>query len=96
MMAIHLQEEIDKLKRALLDQCARVEREVQRAMHSIERGDTVMANEVIDADLVINAKEVDIEEDCIKVLALHQPVAADLRFIISVIKIRFDDILLEV
>ncbi|MFO7831052.1 MAG: phosphate signaling complex protein PhoU [Desulfuromonadaceae bacterium] len=90
MMAIHLQEEINKLKRELLDQSARVEREVQRAMHSIERGDTVMANEVIDADLVINAKEVDIEEDCLKVLALHQPVAADLRFIISVIKINSD------
>jgi phosphate transport system protein len=90
MMAIHLQEEISKLKRALLDQCARVEREVQRAMLSIERGDTVMAYEVIDADQVINAKEVDIEEDCLKVLALHQPVATDLRFIISVIKINSD------
>ena len=90
MMAIHLQEEINKLKRALLDQSARVEREVQRAMQSIERDDTTMAREVIDADLIINAKEVDIEEDCLKVLALHQPVAADLRFIISVIKINID------
>jgi phosphate transport system protein len=90
MMAIHLQEEINKLKRALLDQSARVEREVQRAMQSIERDDTTMAREVIDADLIINAKEVDIEEDCLKVLALHQPVAADLRFIISVIKINSD------
>jgi phosphate transport system protein len=90
MMAIHLQEEINKLKRALLDQSARVEREVQRAMQSIERSDTEMANEVIEADLEINAKEVEIEEDCLKVLALHQPVAADLRFIISVIKINSD------
>ncbi|MFA6686754.1 MAG: phosphate signaling complex protein PhoU [Desulfuromonas sp.] len=90
MMAIHLQEEINKLKRALLDQSARVESEVQRAMQSIERGDTVIAREVIDADLIINAKEVELEEDCLKVLALHQPVAADLRFIVSVIKINSD------
>ena len=90
MLAIHLQEEINKLKRALLDQSARVESEVQRAMQSIERGDTVIAREVIDADLIINAKEVELEEDCLKVLALHQPVAADLRFIVSVIKINSD------
>ena len=90
MMAIHLQEEIDKLKRALLDQSARVESAVQRAMQALERGDTSMAEEVIKADMIINAKEVDLEEDCLKVLALHQPVAADLRFIVSVIKINSD------
>jgi len=89
-MAIHLQKEINKLKRALLDQSARVENGVQRAMQALERSDTAMAEEVIEADLTINAKEVDIEEDCLKVLALHQPVAADLRFIVSVIKINSD------
>jgi phosphate transport system protein len=49
-----------------------------------------MANEIIAADREIDLKEVEVEEDCLKILALHQPVAVDLRFIAAVIKINND------
>ncbi|MDD4051859.1 MAG: phosphate signaling complex protein PhoU, partial [candidate division Zixibacteria bacterium] len=54
------------------------------------RRDEVQAQKIIDADVEIDRMEVEIEEDCLKVLALYQPVAVDLRFIVSVLKINND------
>jgi phosphate transport system protein len=53
----------------------------------VDRIDADLADQIIKRDREINETEVDIEEECLKVLALHQPVAVDLRFIIAVIKI---------
>jgi phosphate transport system protein len=63
---------------------------VQKAVKSLEDRDSKLAQEVIDADPGIDQAEVDIEEECLKVLALHQPVAVDLRFVIAVLKINND------
>ncbi|NUM52033.1 MAG: phosphate signaling complex protein PhoU [Candidatus Hydrogenedentes bacterium] len=86
-MSRHLQNEIDKLKKRILDLGTLVEEAVYRAIHAFADRDTAVARSVIDADTVIDQMEVDIEEDCQKILALHQPVAHDLRFIIAVLKI---------
>ncbi|WP_321530275.1 phosphate signaling complex protein PhoU [uncultured Desulfuromonas sp.] len=90
MMAIHLQEELNTLKRMILAQSALVEESVQKAVQALERGDNALADSVINLDNRINHHEVELEEECLKVLALHQPVATDLRFIVSVIKINSD------
>ena len=56
----------------------------------IERDDARWRGNVIDNDAEIDEMEVEIEEECLKILALHQPVAIDLRFIVAVLKINND------
>jgi len=89
-MAKHLQREIENLKKKLLALGAIVETSVREATLSIENRDTVLAQKIIDNDIDIDNTEVEIEEDCLKILALHQPVAVDLRFIVAVLKINND------
>jgi len=85
-----LQRELDKLRRRVLFLAATVEDEIQRAVLSLERGDEALAEKVIEDDQRVDEMEVELEEECLKVLALHQPVAADLRFIVALLKINND------
>jgi phosphate transport system protein len=89
-MAHHLLREIDRLKKNILALGAMVEQSVEQAVKSIEERDVRLAEKVLANDNEIDHAEVDLEEDCLKVLALHQPVAIDLRFIIAVLKINSD------
>ena len=89
-MPKHLQREIENLKKKLLSLGARIETSVRDATLSIEKRDSELAQKIIDDDINIDHTEVEIEEDCLKVLALHQPVAIDLRFIVAVLKINND------
>ena len=89
-MTIQLKKEIDKLKQQILKLGAEVESSVRLAVKSILERDPVQAKKVIDHDSEIDSFEVEIEEDCLKTLALHQPVAVDLRFIVAVLKINND------
>jgi phosphate transport system protein len=89
-MSMHLQREIEKLKKMILSLSAVVEESVQKAVRAIEKRDAPLASEVIAADPDIDQAEMDVEEECLKILALHQPVAIDLRFIIAVLKINND------
>lgn len=86
----HLRREVDRLKRKLLALSAYVEESVQRAVKSVSERDEKLAQRVIETDFEIDEMEVDVEEDCLKILALYQPVAIDLRFIIAVLKINND------
>lgn len=83
----HLQREIDRLKRKILALGALVEEHLRLAVQAIEERDLGKARRVIDTDAVIDEQEVDVEEECLKILALYQPVAVDLRFLIAVVKI---------
>ncbi|MFA5240131.1 MAG: phosphate signaling complex protein PhoU [Phycisphaerae bacterium] len=89
-MAQHLQREIENLKKKLLALGAKVETSVKDATLAIEEKDGDLAQRIIDSDIDIDNTEVEIEEDCLKILALHQPVAIDLRFIVTVLKINND------
>jgi len=89
-MAKHLQREIENLKKRLLALGASVETSVRDATLSIEKRDADLAQKIINDDIDIDNTEVEIEEDCLKILALHQPVAIDLRFIVAVLKINND------
>ena len=89
-MSMHLTKEIEKLKKNLLSLCAMVEESVQKAAKAIETRDITLAKTVAESDQEIDKREVEIEEDCLKILALHQPVAVDLRFIVAILKINSD------
>jgi phosphate transport system protein len=89
-MPQHLQREIEKLKRKILALSTVVEESVQKAVKSVEQRNSKLAMSVIGNDIKIDHTEVDVEEECLKVLALYQPVAIDLRFIVAVLKINND------
>jgi phosphate transport system protein len=89
-MTRHLQREIDKLKKRILSLAAEVEESLQMAVRAVTERDPGLVKKVIEADSRIDQEEVDLEEECLKVLALHQPVAIDLRFVVSVLKINND------
>lgn len=89
-MTSHIARETEKLKRRLLTLSADVEETYLLAVRALEERDEALAKEVAASDDRIDRQEVDLEEDCLKVLALHQPVANDLRFIVSVMKINND------
>lgn len=89
-MAKHLQREIENLKKKILSLCARVERSVHGAIRSIQQRDAALARKIMEKDIQIDHAEVEVEEECLKILALHQPVAIDLRFIVAVLKINND------
>jgi phosphate transport system protein len=86
-MTKRFRRELEKIKKLLLTLGSMVEDLVQLSIQDIDRTDPDLADHIIKRDAEIDDMEVEIEEECLKVLALHQPVAVDLRFIIAVIKI---------
>ena len=89
-MGIHMIREIEKLKKMILSLAAMVEESCRLAVKAVAERDGELARKVIDGDHEIDRVEVDVEEECLKILALHQPVAHDLRFIIAMLKINHD------
>jgi len=85
-----LEAEIEELKKMMLSLSAEVEENIQSAVKAISERDPKLAREVVNDDPRIDRQEVRVEEECLKILALHQPVAADLRFIIAMLKINSD------
>jgi len=86
----HFQRELDKIKKMILSLGALVEQRVARIKSAIEDRDADLAREIMHLDHEIDEMEVEIEEECLKIMALHQPVAIDLRFLVAVIKINND------
>lgn len=89
-MTIHLQRELEKIRRMLLSLGALTEERFKLAIRALNEMDVALAQEIIEKDREIDLSEVQIEEECLKVMALHQPVASDLRSLVVVIKINND------
>lgn len=89
-MAVLFQKEIVKLKKMIIQLGTVVEESVYHAIEAIMNRDQKLARKVIDGDADVDRMEVEIEEECLKILALHQPVAIDLRFIVAVLKLNSD------
>ena len=87
---IHLQRQIEKIKKQVLALGAAVEEQVHEAIRAIQARDVEMAQAVRAGDKKIDLLEIDIEEECLHTLALHQPVAFDLRYLVAVLKINHD------
>ena len=89
-MERHFDEELKLLKSKLLEMAARVEAAIAGSVKSLVRRDEKLARDVIVNDREINELELEIEDLCLKLLALHQPMAMDLRFIAAAMKINND------
>lgn len=89
-MPAHLLREVENLKKDILRLGALAEQAVRDATQAMENRDEELARQVIDNDVKLDDMEVQVEESCLKILALYQPVATDLRFIIAVLKINND------
>jgi phosphate transport system protein len=89
-MARYLIRELDKIKKKILSLGTLVEERVRMTAQAVDTRDTALAQKIIDTDWEVDEMEVDVEEECLKILALHQPVAVDLRFLVAAIKINND------
>lgn len=89
-MTVHLHRDMDELRKELLGMGSLVEEAINKAIHALANRDRAMAREVIETDSSIDMKEVELEEECLKLLALHQPVAVDLRDVITCMKVNND------
>lgn len=89
-MKEHFTQEIIQLKRHLAEQTAAAENALGRALRAISTFDEELAHEIARNDYAIDCEEIRIEEECLKILALYQPVASDLRTIVTVLKINVE------
>ena len=89
-MEIHLHREIDILKSKILSLGDMVEENLLNSIKAVENNDIELAKGVMELDNKIDHMELEVEEDCLKILALHQPVAVDLRLIVAILKINSD------
>jgi phosphate transport system protein len=89
-METHFQKELQDLKQDLLRMATLVEETISTAVQSLIKRDFDLAKKTLEAEDQINGMEIDIEDKCLKLLALRQPMAVDLRFITSAMKIITD------
>ena len=89
-MQRHFHEELEALKQTLLAMGGLVEDQIRRVMKALLERDDVMAQEVIERDRQVNTYDVEVDEQCVSLLALYQPAAGDLRFITTAMKIVTD------
>jgi phosphate transport system protein len=89
-MPENLQHNIEDLRQRILYVGSLVEEAVAKAIGALRGRDEQIAREVIQADSEIDHMEIEVEEDCLRILALYQPVALDLRFVVAVLKINND------
>ena len=86
-MSIHLERDLEGLHHDILHMCSLVENMIHRAVDGLRSPSNQLAEDLHTSDDDIDAMDVQIENDCLKILALHQPVAIDLRRIATVLKI---------
>ncbi len=89
-MSKHLQRDLESLENDVLSQASVVEEMIQKASRAIREMRPELVAEVIRHEHAVDEREVQIEEECLKILALHQPVAVDLRRVATIMKINND------
>ncbi len=86
----HFQDELDDLKERLLKMGGLAEDRLRSAVRSVVDRDTALMERVLSGDAAINHLHIEIDDRCFKLLALHQPMAVDLRSIVAAVKINTD------
>jgi phosphate transport system protein len=89
-MSKHLQRDLENLQHDILALASSVEDSIHKAIRALQERDTDLAQRVIEGDEQIDREENHVEEECLKILALHQPVAVDLRRTAAILKINTD------
>ncbi len=90
MALLHFNRDMERLKARFLGLFALVEEALQKSLKALNERDNTAAQQVIYDDQRVDAAEVEVEEECLKILALHQPIAQDLRYLVSILKINRD------
>jgi phosphate transport system protein len=90
VMSRHLQRDIEAINQELLSISSMVEEMIDKATQALNERKYNLADEVVNSDPFVDEHEVHVEEECLKMLALHQPVAVDLRRIATVMKVNND------
>lgn len=90
IMSLHLQRDLDSLKKDILQLGNMVESSINNALVALIECRPELVEAVLENEKLIDFKEVSIEENCLKILALYQPVAVDLRFIVASLKVNND------
>jgi len=86
-MTKHLDRELNALRIDLISQFALVEQMILTAVRALAQRRADLADEVIDQDATVDANDIRFEEECLKLLALHQPVASSMRWLFTVVKV---------
>ncbi|MBN2302746.1 MAG: phosphate signaling complex protein PhoU [Lentisphaerae bacterium] len=89
-MTTHLIHELEQLKKQIFSLVAMVENNLTLVVKAVQDRNKSMALQAVENDTEIDQAEVAVEEECLKLLALHQPVAIDLRFIVAMLKVNND------
>lgn len=89
-MSVHFQRELARLRKSVLSVGARVEDAIDKAISALLTRDLSLAQRVMEHDGEIDQMEIEVEEQCLKIFALYQPVAHDLRFLVAVLKMNND------
>lgn len=89
-MTKHLHRDLDSLRKNILQLGSLVEEATDKSIEALASLNLDLIDEIIVGEKTINEMEIDIEEECLKILALHQPVAVDLRFLIVALKVNND------
>ena len=84
------EEELTTLRKHILEMGGLVERQIGDASNSLATADRALAERTIERDHEVNRYDVEIDDECLRLLALHQPAAGDLRFITTALKITTD------
>jgi phosphate transport system protein len=86
-MERHFDLELNELRTQILSMGGLVEGQIERSIKALVDRDNDLATEVIEGDRLVNSMDVEIDENCLRLLALQQPTARDLRFVITAMKI---------
>ena len=89
-MAVHLHRDLNQLQQEILKLGSMVETATDKAIHAVIDRRPELSDEVNAIDREVDEREIHIEDECLKVLALHQPVANDLRFVVALLKVNND------
>jgi phosphate transport system protein len=89
-MSIHLTRDLETLHQHIMSMCAVVEEVVHKAVDELGQPDVAVSQQLVDRDDEVDRWDVRIEEECLKILALHQPVANNLRRVTAVLKIAWE------
>src|SRR5437667_538808 len=89
-MSLHLHRDLENVQRRVLSLASAVEQIVEKSIRALFERDAALARTLMESDAPIDMEENVIEEECLKVLALHQPVAVDLRRVAAIVKINSD------
>jgi phosphate transport system protein len=90
ILASDIRKELEKVKKKVLYLGTEVESNLHKALEALQDNNIELAHKVKNNDLEIDKTEVGLEDQCLEVLALHQPVAGDLRFLVTALKINID------